>query len=195
MIDKQVKLNEKKVDEVFNKETLELEVQVLSVMLKHFKCNYCMEHQLDYNTPIDLIDDNFYDFFITEYLKIGYSYKSVYLMINLVRPDLKIEDLYRSFLINKRLETMTIKPNEYPDLKDQEVKNGILFNKWEFANLLSDAKDEFCNCHSLQVGDIVDVTDTNFLVYLFEEYAKDVNVVGGHLLYDKIDEYLKFMNR
>ena len=90
---------------------------------------------------------------------------------------------------------MSIKPNEYPDLKNQEVKNEIMFNKCAFANLLSDAKDEFCNCHSLQVGDMVDVTDSKFLVYLFEEYAKDVNVLGGNLLYDKIDEYLKFMNR
>ena len=190
-----VKLKETKVNEGLNLETLELEVQVLLVMLEECKYSYCEEHQLDEDTVIDVTDAGFLKFFITEYLKIASDSKSVFEMILLVQPKLMVLKRNSNHVYNRRLDFMRIKEAACPDKESTQGRNEMLYKQRVFANLLDYAKEEYCYCHLVYDDDSVDVTDWRFLSHLFEHHAEHVNVMGGNLLYDKLDKYLTFMHR
>ena len=195
MIIGNLKLNETKVDEVLNVETLELEVRVLSLMLEDCKYKYFLEHQLNFCTPIDVTDDSFLNSFVKDYITIASNYKSVYSMIRLAQHNVKDLKENRNHVINNRGERMRIKETVLPDMNDPKVKNKMLYKQGALANLLVHAKHNFCRNQGMSEGKMVDVNNRDFLTYLFEQHAEHVIDMGGDLLYDKIDEYLAFMKR
>ena len=192
---KNLKLNKTKIGEFYNIETLELEVRIISAWLKRYKKKYCMLHQLDYNSPIDVTNIEFLNFFFGEYLIVANNYRYIYRVVNIFKPEFKDFENNWSHVINNRGECMKIKEFDYLDLIDDVVQDENYEKKMSMAEMIADAKCDFCESHSSYNNGFVDVTDSKFLVYFFEEFTDLIDDNGGEWLYDKIDEYLNFMNR